>query len=589
MRPNLCLVQVSSDPRFGSSGCYLPSVKKTRFLEPLNGILLVGLVTTVAVVAALPDTSQATEPTGTRFAVATESDAATKAAMQTLQAGGHAVDAAITAALMLGVVNPTSSGLGGGGFALVWDQKAGETAVIDFRETAPRGIDPASLEVRPVPNASRGVMVGVPGEVAGLLEMHRRWGRMTFAWNGAAAIRAADKGFLLEGHMTRTLVAHRDWISMEGTLASLFYPNGAPLHLGARVRNPRLAATLRGIGMRGAAAFYAGPVAKDIAQAAQRFGGALSEQDLASYTVVERKPLCFGWEGYEVHTMPPPSAGGLLLAQTLRMHDGPSLRQLGEGTPDFVHLLAETFRGAIADRVRAVGDPSYTAVPIDEILSEQHLEKRRRRIGWDRTHAPQRFDLPEHGTTHLVVVDGERNVVSLTTTVNRSFGSRIVGETSGVVLNDELDDFTPRAFMASFGEEGIGPNAPRAGARPVSSMTPTVVLRDGTPYLALGGSGGMRIAPNVTQAVISVLAFDRSASEAVARPRFSVGARSTDLLVEPGLLNERAAHDLRHRGQRVQETDFAAAVQLVRLQLGPSGNGMQASGDPRKSGRGLVR
>jgi gamma-glutamyltranspeptidase/glutathione hydrolase len=189
----------------------------------------------------------------------------------------------------------------------------------------------------------------------------------------------------------------------------------------------------------------------------------------------------------------------------------------------------------------------------------------------------------------LVVVDGQRNVVSLTTTVNRSFGSRIVGESSGVVLNDELDDFTPREFMSLFGEAGGGPNAPRAGARPVSSMTPTVVLRDGKPYLALGGSGGMRIAPNVTQAAIAVLAFDRSASEAVARPRFAVGARSTELLLEPGLLDERAVHDLRHRGQRVQETDFPAAVQMVRLQLGPSGHGMQASGDARKSGLGLVR
>lgn len=278
-----------------------------------------------------------------------------------------------------------------------------------------------------------------------------------------------------------------------------------------------------------------------------------------------------------------------MLAQTLHMHDRQTLRRLGEGSADLVHLLAETFRGSIADRVRVVGDPSDTAVPVDEMLSKRHLEKRRRRIGWDRTHAPQRFDLPEHGTTHLVVVDGERNVVSLTTTVNRSFGSRIVGESSGVVLNDELDDFTPRAFVASFGEEGRGPNAARAGARPVSSMTPTVVLRDGKPYLALGGSGGMMIAPNVTQAVISVLAFDRSASEAVTRPRFSVGARSTDLLLERGVLDARAMHALRHRGQRVRETDFPAAVQLIRLQLGPTGHGMQALGDPRKSGRGLVR
>lgn len=547
-------------------------------------------VLALSIVGAIPQVSRADgqEPTGTRFAVATESEQATQAAMQTLRDGGHAVDAAISAALVLGVVNPTSSGIGGGGFALVWDNKASEPVVLDFRETAPRGIEPKSLDTRPVPEAKRGVLVGVPGEVAGLSEMHRRWGRKTFAADARAAIRSAEQGFVLERHMARTLSSELDTLSRSGPIASLFYPHGSPLSAGARVRNPKLAATLRGIATRGPSAFYAGPVAADIVSAVQQLGGSLDQQDLTSYTVVERKTLHVRWDSYDIHTMPPPSAGGLLLAQTLLMHDKRSMTQMGDGTPELVHVMAETFRGSIADRVRAVGDPRDTNVPMGTMLSASHLKKRRERIESNRSHAPQNFDLPEHGTTHLVVVDQQRNVVSLTTTVNRAFGSKIVAPSSGVVLNDELDDFTPPSLLPSFGVQGVGPNAPRAGARPVSSMSPTIVFRDGKPYLALGGSGGMMIAPNVTQATTRVLAFDASARDAVSSPRFSIGVRSTELVVEPGWLGEREVRDLSARGELIQTSSFPAAVQLIRMQLGPKADGMQAAGDPRKFGVGAV-
>ncbi|MFW5738727.1 MAG: gamma-glutamyltransferase [Myxococcota bacterium] len=543
----------------------------------------------LVVLFVMPDVSRAdSAATGTRFAVATESEQATRAAMRTLRDGGHAVDAAVTAALMLGVVNPTSSGIGGGGFALVWDAKSAKMVVLDFRETAPGGIDPASLDARPVPDAKRGVVVGVPGEVAGLVEMHRRWGKRAFADNACPAIRAARGGFRLEMHMARMLRAHGDALVQSKPIAALFFPTGSPLGKGARVHNPKLAATLGAIAARGADAFYRGPIAADIAAAVQRHGGAMTKQDLASYRVVERQSLRARWAGFDVHTMPPPSAGGLLLAQTLLMHDQEAIVRMGDQSPELVHTLAETFRGSIADRVRTVGDPMHVNVPMSALLSEAHLARRKARIRPNVSHAPRDFGLPEHGTTHLVVVDADRNVVSLTTTVNRSFGSKIVAPASGVVLNDELDDFTPPSVLPSFGVRPSGPNAPRPGARPVSSMSPTIVLRGGKPYLALGGSGGMKIAPNVTQIALRVLAFDASARDAVSSPRFSVDVRSPGLVVEPGWLTEQAVRDLSSRGELLRTSSFPAAVQLVRMQLGPNGDGMQAASDPRKFGLGAV-
>ena len=524
-----------------------------------------------------------------RFAVATECRAATDAAMATLQAGGHAADAAIAAALVQGVVNPTSSGVGGGGFALIWDRRAGRMVALDFRELAPRGIEPASLDKRPVDDAKRGVMVGVPGEVAGLAELHRRWGRRTFAQDAAAAIAAADRGFAIERHLARVLDEQRRNLSVSPAIQALFFRSAQPLGAGQRVRNPLLASTLRGIARRGPSAFYSGAVAADIAAAVQLHGGSMDETDLGAYRVVERKPIGLSWGTDVVFTMPPPSAGGLLVAQMMLMHPKASLASMGDGSPNLIHALAETFRGSIADRVRAVGDPAFVPDPIEQLLSAEHLEARRRRIGWDRTHIPQRFELPEHGTSHMVVVDAQGNVVSLTTTVNRAFGARIVAPASGVVLNDELDDFTPPSAMAAFGVAGGGPNAPRAGARPVSSMSPTIVMREGKPLLALGGSGGMRIAPNVAQVAARVLAFGMTVEQAVAAPRFMVGVGAPDLLLESGWLSDAQVRDLRDRGERAKASDFPAAVQAVMLQQGPRADRMQAASDPRKFGYAEVR
>ncbi len=519
------------------------------------------------------------------FAVATETQAATRAAIATLRAGGNAVDAAITAALVLGVVNPTSSGLGGGGFALVFDSRTQRVTALDFRESAPRGIDPRSLDARPVDELSRGVLTGVPGEAAGLAELHKRWGRRTFLQDAQPAIHAAESGFAIERHLARSLRSNRARLQASLALTDRFLRRGQPLDTGARLTNPQLARTLRSLGSSGPNAFYQGPVAAEIARATQAYGGSLDTDDLAAYHVIERTPLHVAWNGHDVFTMPPPSAGGLLLAQTLLMHDRASLTALGADSPAYIHLLAETFRGAVSDRIRAVGDPDAVTVPMATLLSTEHLRARRARIRSDQTHEPSNFQLPEHGTMHLVVVDRERNVVALTSTVNNAFGTRIVAPECGVILNDELDDFTPLKTARLFGFSDGGPNAPRAGARPVSSMTPTIVVDGGTPVLALGGSGGVLIPTGVTEVLLRALAFDTSAERAVAAPRFSVSVGGPSLLIEPEWISEAQERQLRTMGEPIMPLTLPTAVQAVRMR---SNGRMEAGADPRKFGLGMV-
>jgi gamma-glutamyltranspeptidase/glutathione hydrolase len=314
-------------------------------------------------------------------AVATEHELATRAAADVLRAGGHAVDAAVAAALVLGVVSPVSSGIGGGGFALVWDAVARRATALDFRETAPRSIDPRSLDVRPVPEASRGVLVGVPGEVAGLAELHRRWGRRAFA-EDAAAIRHAEQGFPVGPHLERMLRLHAGAVLASPQLSALFGRAGAVAAQGTVVPRPALARTLRRVASGGERAFYDGPVAADLVRAARSRGSRVEARDLSDYRVVERAPLSVAWEGRTFATMPPPSAGGLLLAQTLATFDRAALRALGHGSAKPADkALVYLFR---PDKMSFTWEAEVTTVP-----EAQALEEMKEVRGVDRCKAEQ--------------------------------------------------------------------------------------------------------------------------------------------------------------------------------------------------------
>jgi gamma-glutamyltranspeptidase/glutathione hydrolase len=551
---------------------------------------LIPFVASVSLAAAAPaPPAQPAQAARASEGVSTENRQATRAAMSVLAAGGNAVDAAVTAALVAGVASPRSSGLGGGGFALVYLAAERSCKILDFREVAPRALDAVAFERRPFPEAERGRLVGVPGEPLGLHELHRRYGKRAWRDVVAPAERIAQNGFVVEAHLAEVLTGPSSFgssaalLKRNPELASVYFPGGKPALAGARLTNPRLARTLGRFKNEGPRAIYEGEIASDIVASARALGGAVALEDLAAYTVSERAPLVARWEGYEVQTMPPPSAGGLMLAQTLGMFSKRELETLGTGTLG-VHLLAEAMRASSADRSCCVGDPAFVPVDVQKLLAPEALARKKRALSADRTHLVRRFVESLHGTHHIVTTDRAGNVVALTTTVNSSFGADAAAEKSGIVLNDELDDFTSNADAQKLGVKD-NPNPPRAGAKPVSSMSPTIVFRDGRPVLAIGGSGGTTIPQNVFQVMASVLVRSTPAQAAVTERRFSLAARDATLVVEPEFTEAERA-DLVWRGEILRASQrVPLAVQL----LAWGERGLEGGADPRKHGLAVVR
>lgn len=533
----------------------------------------------LALIAAAPD-GRAREVEA-NAAVATEHPLATRAALDVLAQGGDAADAAVAAALVAGVVSPTSSGLGGGGFALIL--VPGETVphVIDFRETAPSALDPKALEQKPLPFEQRGLMIGVPGEARGLFEIVNRFGKRPFRELTRAAERHARTGYAVSPHMNRILSSRMaPDLKRDPGLARLFFPGGNAALVGKKIKNAALARTLTRLGAEGPNAIYDGAIGAEIVAGARAAASPITADDLRGYAARERTPLKVSWAGYDIFTMPPPSAGGLLVAQTLGMIPVETVRRMTPHGPAYQHLLAEAFRAAFIDRFRHAGDPDLVSVDTQALLAPQRLSRMRSRLALDRTHALPLLAQEEHGTHHLLVADRTGMVVSLTTTVNRPFGAKIALPDSGIVLNDELNDFTLAEDAATLGVKA-SPNAPRPNARPVSSMTPTIVLQAGRPVLALGGSGGMTISPNVTQLLVARLAFGQTPAELTRAARFHIPFRPPNtLLVDPSTPAEHR-EELAYRGERVGNIDFdISAVQV----LARTANGWQGAADPRKFG-----
>ncbi len=546
-------------------------------------LTLISLGTAVGLVAFVPDVGAA--PPTHSYAVATESPGATREAGRVLAAGGNAFDAAVCAALVAGFTNPSSSGVGGGGFALVWSARDQKPYLFDFRELAPAAVDVAVLDQRPVPPEKRGQTVGVPGEVAGLFELEQRFGQLGWRDVVTRAATLAARGFAAEPHtVVQVAEQQQALLSHSAHFRSVYLPGGSAAKLGTTLRSPRLSKTLSRIAAEGKRGLYEGPVASDIVKAVKSAGGALKLADLTSYQVVEREPLRVSWAGKQILTMPPPSAGGLLLAETLSLFSAAELTALNDAPSKRLHLLAEAMRGATADRVRFVGDPAFVSVDVNKLLAPARLARRKAQIAEDRTHTQPRFGLEDAGTHHLVVADQAGNWVSLTTTVNDAFGAKLVAEQSGIVLNNQLTDFAAPGSITAFGMTE-SPNRARPGARPVSSMAPTLVLENGVPTLALGGSGALTIAPNITQVLLNRIVYGMPVEAAVSAPRFTIPAPSSGQTVWlESALAKPYGSDLSARGELLLSKDSRNAVQVVARENGI----FSAAADARKQGSALT-
>ena len=389
--------------------------------------------------------------------------------------------------------------------------------------------------------ANSGLSVGVPGTVAGLALAEKKYGsgKFTLADLVEPAIKLARDGLPVEDHVADSLPRLKQRLGRWPSSAAIFFKNGAPLREGALLVQTDLAKTLQAIAQHGPDAFYRGRIAEEIAAAVQAAGGIMSKDDLATYRAAERAPVSGSYRGYTIVSMPPPSSGGVTLVEMLNILEGYDLAKLGRGAPAF-HDLIEAMKRAYADRATYLGDPAFVKMPLARLASKSYAARLRAGIGEKATpaadvHPGKPADNEGHNTTHFSVIDGDGNAVSNTYTLNFSFGLGLVAGGTGVLLNNELDDFTAKPGTANaYGLVGYDANLPAPNKRPLSSMTPTIVLKDGKPFLVTGSPGGSRIITAVLQVISNAIDFHMPIGEAVSAPRLHNQWEPDKTFVEPG-------------------------------------------------------
>ncbi len=525
---------------------------------------------------------------GTQGMVVTPHEAATRAGVRALERGGNAIDAAIVAGFAVAVAQPQSTGIGGGAFLLV-RLADGRAFAIDARETAPAAAHPGLYtQAGLAPDASRfgGLAVGTPGLVAGFALALEQYGTLSLKEALAPAIALAADGAAIGPHWRR-LIEFMRATPLPGRFpetARIHLPP-APIALGTKLRQPELAETLRGIARRGPRAFYEGALAKQIAAAARASGGVLTEADLAAYRPLVREPLRGRYRGLEMIAFPPPSSGGVTLLQMLNVLGGYDLRASGAGSSLSIHRVAETMKLAFADRAQHLGDPAFVDVPLKRLLDPAYADALRARIRDERATPVDGSELAvdDHGTAHLSVVDAAGNAVAITQTVNGPYGAWVTVPGTGIVLNNEMDDFVTQPGQANqWGLVGLESAANRveAGKRPLSSMAPLIAVADGKPRFVAGSNGGPRILSSVLLAFLAVVDWDMDAQEAVSAPRFHHQWRPDVLEIEAETPADVIAA-LRARGHELKLTDeITSGVEAIVIDA-QTGR-MTGGADPRR-------
>lgn len=529
---------------------------------------------------------------GRRGMVAAEHRLGALAGISILQQGGNAVDAAIGAALAVCVVNPSSCGIGGGGFMLIFDRSSRQVYALDYRERAPAAATAALFvrngEAKTELSRLGGLAVAVPGEVAGLLAAHRRFGRLSFGVVAAPAMAHARDGFAVEAHLAQAIARNHERIRAQPLLAAiLLRPDGSPPAVGDRLQQPALARTLERIVLEGAKGFYEGPVAEAIVGTVRASGGVLTRADLRAYRPVWRAPLHGRFYGADVYGMPPPSSGGAILIQTLNILGADDLKSLGHQAPTYLHLLAEAMQFGFAARATRYGDPDFVTQPLARLLSPARGRQLRRRISAVTTFSPAYYGDgvtdEDAGTSHLSVVDGDGNAVACTTSINTAFGSMLVAGHTGIILNNTMDDFSVRPGVPNvYGLVSGAANAVAPRKRPLSSMSPTIVTRRGAVQLVVGGSGGPFIISATLQTLLNAMVFDMNAAAAVGAGRLHHQWMPPVVMLEPALAG--VAPALRRRGHHTAEAAEIGAVQLIRR---TADGFLDGAADPRKGGEAV--
>lgn len=495
-----------------------------------------------------------------------------------LRQGGNAIDAAVAVGYALAVVNPCCGNIGGGGFATL-QLADGRAIFLNFREKAPLAATETMFlddkgEVIKGLSLKGYLSVAVPGTVMGLDTLLARYGTLPRAAVMAPAIRLAEEGFILDQGDVDILARATESFAAEPNVAAIFLRDGQPLRAGDRLVQKDLAASLRAISEQGTDAFYKGSIAARIAAASTAGGGILTPKDFAAYSVTEEAPVRCGYRDHEVISAPPPSSGGTTICLILNILEGYPVRELGWHSAKGVHLMVEAMRHAFVDRNFLLGDPAFVDNPLERLLSDDYAALIRENISDTRaaTSAEVRPGVAPHEgteTTHYFVVDGQGNAVAVTYTINALFGAKVIAGDTGFFLNDEMDDFTIKPGVANlFGLVQGKANAIAPGKRPLSSMSPTIVTKDGKPYIVAGSPGGSRIISIVVQVILNVVDHGMTIQEAVNAPRIHHQWLPDEVAVEPFALSPDTWRLLEEMGHKpVMQSEWGAAEAIL---IGPA-------------------
>ena len=520
--------------------------------------------------------------------VASEQGLATQVGLDILKQGGNAIDAAVGVGFALAVVLPNAGNIGGGGFMVLHDDKTGKDVAIDFREIAPakasrdmyldnqgKVIDGKSLFTH---DAS-----GVPGTVAGMEYALKKWGTMPLSKVLEPAIKLADKGFIVSDVLAQTLKEEKSTLGKWSASKAIFFKNGEPLKSGDLLVQKDLAKSLRLIAKQGAKAFYQGEIATKIAKEMQSQGGTMTLEDLKAYKVVERQPIIGDYRGYKVVTMPPPSSGGVHLIEILNMLEHYPIKEDGVNSAKNIHHMAESMKLAYADRSEYLGDPDFVKIPVTGLTSKAYANERVKTIDDNKARLsstikpgkPQPYESDQ--TTHFSVMDKAGNAVAVTYTLNLNFGSGIVVEGTGILLNNEMDDFSVKPGVPNaFGLVGGAANAIEAKKRPLSSMTPTIVMKNNKPWLVTGSPGGARIITTVLQSVVNTIDHEMNPAEAIITPRVHHQWLPDELRVEEGISPD-TIKLLQDKGHKVVTKAPMGRIQIIQA----DDSGFYGYSDPR--------
>ncbi|MBI2230448.1 MAG: gamma-glutamyltransferase [Deltaproteobacteria bacterium] len=521
--------------------------------------------------------------------VVSDSPLATKAGMEILERGGNAMDAAIATAFALSVVDQASSGLGGGGFMVIYDAKERRAHALDFRETAPEGArkELYMKDGKPVSSLSLtgGLAVAVPGEVAGLLAAFKRFGSLPLQALAAPAIKYATEGFPLEAALRFAIERQQATMRKFPDIGRVFLPKDQVPAESELIRQPELGETLKAIASQGAEVFYQGWIAQAIVDTVKKEGGVLTLEDLKNYKPVWREPLIGQYRKRTVIAMPPPSSGGVAILQMLNVLEAHQLNKLPHNEGTYLQLLAEAMKHAFADRAQYLGDPDFVKAPLAMLTSKDYAAWIRGRVSPVKTQPPKfyglvNFKAEQGGTTHFSVVDRFGNAVACTQSVNTRFGSKLLAPRTGVVMNNTMDDFAIHPSGNVYGLTGNEANALQPKKRPLSSMAPTIILQGERPEAVVGGAGGPRIISATLQTILNLIDFQMPVREAVGSPRIHHQWMPDNLIAEADIPAE-AKRSLERRGHNVRERGVAGVVQAITVKQGKA----SGAADPRKEER----